>query len=92
MKTDNLKLGVLINTFYTLLFVNTVGDSIPIRVYICHNQYSRTYSGQLDKKGSLTTLKINIKNQEELWVKLKEQMIHKEMQDILETIFNTKNN
>lgn len=57
----NIKVGVLVNTYFTLLIVNSVDDSSHIGVYVCHNHYSRTYTGSFEYENELAELKIKEK-------------------------------
>jgi len=91
MDTPTLRIGIYTQTFLTLLLVNQTDNGNHLEAFICHNQFSKTFAGQVKKEGEQTQLKFQEKDMEALELMLKSQVLNKDMEDIFRTLFNTHN-
>lgn len=84
-------MGLLVNTFFSMMFINTVQDGSDIELITCHKDYSYTLMGKPEKdKTGLNELNFNLNVRqmsadEKLLMK---QLLNRDQQDILKTICN----
>lgn len=88
---DVTKVSLLVNTFFSIMFVNSCENNQAIELIICHKDYTYTMFGKPDKdkqQQAYINFNLNQKMLSDEEKKLKTQILNREQQDILKTLCN----